>query len=263
MVEKVEIKAEETTAQMPESNQSQTQQETQSTQSRPEGLPEKFKSVTDMAKSYAELEKKLGEQSQQKQNEYPNRPSASDPNPAVVKKNNASLEVAETAVKDAGLNMETLQKEYSEKGELDDKSYKALEKVGITRQYVDNYIAGQQALAERMASEIKGTVGGDDAYTEMVDWAASNMSDSEKQAYNRAVNSPDKETVKLAVTALKAQFDRANGVEPKLMAGKAKPSMEQGYKSWAQVTRDMSDPRYSKDPAYQAEVKAKLANSNL
>lgn len=249
MVEKVEIKAEETAGEQPVVEQ--TTQETQPTQSKPEGLPEKFNSVEELAKSYAELEKKLGEQSQPKP-----RPSPSNPNPN-------SLEVAENAVKDAGLDMNTLQQEYSEKGELDAKSYEALEKVGITKQYVDNYIAGQQAIANQMASEIKGTIGGDEAYNEMVQWAASNMSDSEKQAYNKAVNSPDKETVKLAVTALKAQFDKANGVEPNLVQGKAQATQESGFKSWAQVTQAMSDPRYSKDPAYQAEVKAKLSNSNL
>lgn len=256
MVEKVEVQAEETTAEKPVVEEQQTEQtnETQSTQSKPEGLPEKFKSVEELAKSYSELEKKLGEQSQQ-------RPSPAKPNPDSDNKN--TLEVAENAVKDAGLNMDTLQQEYSEKGELDAKSYEALEKVGITKQYVDNYIAGQQALAEQVASEIKGTVGGDEAYNDMVEWASSNMTEGEKQAYNKAVNSPDKETVKLAVNALKAQYERANGVEPKLVEGRATPSVEQGFKSWAQVTEAMADPRYAKDMAYQDEVKTKLANSNL
>ena len=54
MVDTVEIKTEETTSEKPV-------EEKQSTQSI-EGLPEKFKSVEDLAKSYSELEKKLGEQ---------------------------------------------------------------------------------------------------------------------------------------------------------------------------------------------------------
>ena len=54
MVETVEIKQEETTSEKPV--------EENVTQSKPEGLPEKFNSVEDLAKSYSELEKKLGEQ---------------------------------------------------------------------------------------------------------------------------------------------------------------------------------------------------------
>ena len=40
-------------------------------------------------------------------------------------------------------------------------------------------------------------------------------------------------------------------------------SGEKGYASWAEVTRAMSDDRYSKDPAYQALVKEKLSKSDL
>ena len=106
-------------------------------------------------------------------------------------------------------------------------------------------------------------VGGADAYAEMSNWAAENMSDEEKSAYNTAVNSKDIETAKLAVVGLKAKFEKANGNEPNLLEGKATVSGEKGYASWAEVTRDMSDYRYSKDPAYQALVKEKLSKSDL
>jgi len=84
-------------------------------------------------------------------------------------------------------------------------------------------------------------VGGDEAYTEMAEWAASNMSDGEKKAYNTAVNSKDMDTVKLAVDGLKAKYESANGSEPSLTQGKATPTTEQGYASWAEVTAAMSD----------------------
>jgi len=252
MVDKVEVQAEETGIEKPEEQVN----ETQSTQSKPEGLPEKFNSVEDLAKSYAELEKKLGGQSQETKEEV-------DPVAKAAPKSDNNLEIAEKAVTDAGLDMSSLQAEYAEKGELDTKSYEALEKAGISKEYVDSYIAGQEAIAKTQADEIKSTVGGDETYQEMVDWASKNMTEGEKTAYNKAVNSGDMDTVKLAVNALKGQFERANGVEPKLVEGKAQPSQEQGFLSWAQVTEAMADPRYAKDTAYQNEVKNKLANSNL
>ena len=254
MVDSVEIKTEETGVEKPVEQVN----ETQSAQSKPDGLPEKFNSVEDLAKSYSELEKKLGGQSKE----------AIDPVSKATQKTEASkldgkLEIAEQAVADAGLDMSSLQKEYSEKGKLDVKSYEALEKVGISKQYVDNYIAGQEAIANQQAVEIKETVGGDEVYQDMVDWASKNMTDGEKQAYNKAVNSGDMDTVKLAVNALKGQFERANGIEPTLVTGKAQPTAEQGFESWAQVTEAMSNPKYAKDIAYQNEIKNKLANSNL
>lgn len=241
MVETVEIKQEETTSEKPV--------EENVTQSKPEGLPEKFKSVEDLAKSYQELEKKLGD-SQPKETE-------------ISKDTNSDLDIAEKAVETAGLNMDTLASEYADKGELDEKSYEALEKAGIPKDYVNQFIEGQKAIADQQATSIKNMVGGADAYTEMSNWAAENMSEEEKTAYNTAVNSKDLETAKLAVVGLKAKFERANGNEPNLLEGKGTVSGEKGYASWAEVTRAMGDERYSKDPAYQAMVQEKLANSDL
>jgi hypothetical protein len=245
MVETVEIKQEETTSEKPV--------EENVTQSKPEGLPEKFNSVEDLAKSYAELEKKLGDNKQEE-------PKEETPK---TETKTSDLEIAEKAVESAGLNMDNLATEYNEKGELDAKSYEALEKAGIPKDYVNQFIEGQKAIADQQANSIKEMVGGTDAYAEMSNWAAENMSEQEKTAYNTAVNSKDIETAKLAVVGLKAKFEKANGSEPKLVEGKGTITGQDGYKSWAEVTRAMSDDRYQKDPAYQAMVQEKLSNSDL
>jgi DNA-binding transcriptional regulator YdaS (Cro superfamily) len=244
MVETVEIKQEETTSEKPV--------EENVTQSKPEGLPEKFNSVEDLAKSYSELEKKLGDNKQEEPKEDASKEEAK-----------SDLDIAEKAVESAGLNMDSLANEYNEKGELDAKSYEALEKAGIPKDYVNQFIEGQKAIADQQATSIKDMVGGNDAYNEMASWAAENMSEQEKTAYNTAVNSKDIETAKLAVVGLKAKFEKANGSEPKLVEGKGTITGQDGYKSWAEVTRAMSDDRYQKDPAYQAMVQEKLANSDL
>ena len=101
MVETVEIKQEETTSEKPV--------EENVTQSKPEGLPEKFNSVEDLAKSYAELEKKLGDNKQEE-------PKEETPK---TETKTSDLEIAEKAVESAGLNMDNLATEYNEKGELD------------------------------------------------------------------------------------------------------------------------------------------------
>ena len=243
MAETIEIKQEETTSEKPV--------EGNVTQSKPEGLPEKFNSVEDLAKSYSELEKKLGDNTEAPKEEAPKTETKND------------LDIAEKAVESAGLNMETLSSEYAEKGELDAKSYDALEKAGIPKDYVDQFIEGQKAMADQQATSIKDMVGGAEAYTEMSNWAADNMSEEEKTAYNSAVNSKDVETAKLAVVGLKAKFENANGNEPSLVEGKATVTGQGAYKSWAEVTAAMGDDRYQKDPAYQAMVQEKLANSDL
>ena len=252
MVEQVEVKQAETTAEKPV-------EENKPTQSKPEGLPEKFNSVEELVKSYSELEKKLGEQSQ------PTKESVDPVSKTEVKEEQpkSDLDIATKAVDSAGLNMETLSEEFAKDGKLADGSYKSLEKAGIPKEYVDRFIAGQQAIADQQSASVKNMVGGAEAYDSMSEWASNNLSETEKQAYNTAVNSKDLEAVKLAVVGLKARYAQSTGSEPKLVEGKASPSGEQGFASWAQVTQAMSDPRYAKDPAYQAEVKNKLANSKI
>jgi len=252
MVEKVEITSPETTTDKPV-------EETKPTQSKPEGLPEKFNSVDELVKSYSELEQKLGEQSQ------PTKESVDPVSKAETKQEQpkSDLDIATKAVDSAGLNMETLSEEFAKDGKLADGSYKSLEKAGIPKEYVDRFIAGQQAIADQQSATVKNLVGGTEAYDSMSDWAGQNLTETEKQAYNTAVNSKDLEAVKLAVVGLKARYAQSTGSEPTLVEGKASPSAEQGFASWAQVTQAMSDPRYAKDPAYQAEVKNKLANSKI
>ena len=252
MVDKVEITSPETTTDKPV-------EETKPTQSKPEGLPEKFNSVDELVKSYSELEKKLGEQSQ------PTEQSVDPVSKTEVKAEQpkSDLDIATKAVDSAGLNMETLSEEFAKDGKLADGSYKSLEKAGIPKEYVDRFIAGQQAIADQQSATVKNLVGGTEAYDSMSEWAGQNLTETEKQAYNTAVNSKDLEAVKLAVVGLKARYAQSTGSEPQLVEGKASPSGEQGFQSWAQVTQAMSDPRYAKDPAYQAEVKNKLANSKI
>jgi len=253
MVDTIEVKEAETTSEKPV--------EEKSTQSI-EGLPEKFKSVEDLAKSYSELEKKLGEQNPKQEEVDPvNKAELKEEAPKEEPKND--LEIAEKAVDNAGLDMSSLADEYAQNGQLADKSYEALEKSGIPREYVDQFIAGQKAIGEQQTNTVKDMVGGNEAYDEMAKWASDNMSEGEKKAYNTAVNSQDMDTVKLAVESLKAKYQTANGTEPNLVQGKATPATEQGYESWAEVTQAMADPRYAKDPAYQAAVKAKISNSDL
>ena len=233
-------------------------EEIKPTQSKPEGLPEKFNSVDELVKSYSELEKKLGEQSQ------PTEKSVDPVSKAELKgQPKSDLDIATKAVDSAGLNMDSLAEEFAKDGKLADGSYKSLEKAGIPKDYVDRFIAGQQAIADQQSSSVKEMVGGTQAYDSMSEWASQNLSETEKTAYNSAVNSKDLEAVKLAVVGLKARYSQATGSEPKLVEGKSSASGEQGFQSWAQVTQAMSDPRYAKDVAYQAEVKNKLANSKI
>ena len=221
---------------------------TDSGEERPQWLPEKFKSPEEMAKAYQELESKLGK----------GEPKGELPDP-----NTATEDDANKTLADKGLNLSEFSKEFSEKGELSPESYDKLAKAGIDKDIVDQYIEGQKARATQYEGTIKSEVGGDQKYTEMVSWAAANLTEAEINAFNSAVNSGDINQARLAVLGLSTQYAKANGSEPNRMVGGGKAAGEDVFESTSQITEAMRDPRYKNDPAYRSKVQAKLARSNV
>lgn len=150
--------------------------------------------------------------------------------------------------------------EFSAEGKLSDKSYGELEKLGYPKEFVDTYIAGQVAIAERAQQEVFNSVGGSDAYRQMTEWAGSNLSEDEVKAYNAAVESGDRNQVMFAVKGLQARFQSSR--EPQTLTGSASKGAR-GFRSSAEVVEAMRDPRYQKDPAYRADVERRMAVSNI
>lgn len=222
---------------------------------RPSWLPEKFKSPEDMAKAYAELESKIGKPAEPKAD--PETP-ADTPAPA-----DATPDDADKALSERGLDMAKFSNEFAEKGELTPESYAELEKAGLTKDIVDQYIEGQKARATQYESSVKAEVGGDENYNQMVTWAKSNMSAEEISAFNNAVSSGDVNQAKLAVLGLSTRYSKANGSDPKRTIGGGKAGAEDAFESTAQLTEAMKDPRYKSDPAYRNAVQNKLARSSV
>ena len=243
--------SEEHSALMIEKFQSQSAAPEQSAEpapERPAGLPEKFNSWEDMAASYAELERKLssGQQSE--------APAAG---------NDSDLEEARDVVTAAGVDFDALSEEFLASGSLSEDSYTALSAKGFTREIVDSYIEGQQAKADLFRAEALLTVGGEDAYNDMADWAAKNLSKTELEAFNAQVDSGNLTAAKMAIAGLKARFDQANGEEPDLLLGDTAGNSTEVFRSTAELTAAMRDPRYKKDAAYREDVRRKIAKSNL
>lgn len=218
---------------------------------RPQWLPEKFKSPEDMAKAYAELEAKLGQ------------PKAAEPqaapNPAA-----ATTADAEKQLADKGLNLQDFNAEFAQTGELSAESYEKLAKAGYDKALVDQFIEGQKARAVQFEAGIKGEVGGDDVYTDMITWAKANLNPSEIEAYNAAVSSGNPDQAKLAALGLKMKFEKANGSDPqRILGGQNAAATSDTFESVAQLKEAMKDPRYKSDPAYRAKVQQKLGRSNI
>lgn len=219
---------------------------------RPDWLPEKFKSPEDMAKAYAELEGKLGQNTKDtedafEETEYSGEESATEVSQLLDSK---------------GLDFDVFQQEYQETGELSEEAYAALEEAGFSQSMVDSWIAGQDALATQMTADMQAIVGGGETYTEMVTWASQNLPAEEVEAYNATMDTQDPKMVRLAVQGLYARY--RSEAEPSLMQGGTGAVSTGGkFESTAELTAAMSDPRYAKDPAYRQAVADKLQKSSL
>lgn len=220
---------------------------------RPQWLPEKFKSPEEMAKAYAALESKLS-------GGKPTDPPAADPStpPAEVPAD------PNAALADKGLQLSTFSDEFAQTGELSADSYEKLQKAGFDKNLVDQYIAGQQALATRFEADIKAEVGGDETYVAMTAWAKANMTPAEIAAYNNAVSSGNPDQAKLAALGLSSKYQKAVGSDPqRLLGGQGTNSSGEVFESMAQVTAAMRDPLYKTDSAFRAKVQAKLSRSSV
>lgn len=219
---------------------------------RPAWLPEKFKTAEEMAKAYGELSAKLGTP--------PVTPPGTTAVPPVA---DATSEQAAADLAGKGLEMSTFSQEFAETGALSDESYAKLKAAGYPEELVNGYIEGQRARADVFTSTVKGSVGGDENFTSMVQWAATNLTPGELAAYNKAIDSGDQEQAKLAVLGTYQKFKEARPAEPRLIAGGPAATSSDVYESVAQMQVDMRDPRYKSDPAFRAKVSAKLGRSDI
>lgn len=217
----------------------------------PAKLAGKFETAEDLERAYKELEAKLG-----------GKDKAPDEDKADDTVEDLTEDQLNERLTKGNVDVESIANHYETTGELADEHYESLEKAGIPRAYVDQYLAGVEAQAIQARDEIMSEIGGQEAFSEMVSWASSTWTPAQLSAYNKAVESGDMDVVRSAVMSLAYKYQATNGRDPKLVRGAAGGAGD-GFGSVAQLTEAMKDPRYTSDPAYRKEVEAKLARSNI
>lgn len=221
---------------------------------RPDWLPEKFKSPEDMAQAYSELEKKMGQGTNEEQPAETTEENEGDVQDDKPDDNeNADYNAA---VVDAS-------KEFFENdGQLSEETYEKLAKAGLPKELVDSYAAGQQALLQSEEGEIKSVANGQ--FDAMAEWANDNLEQEEINAFDDIVTTGTKEQAKFAVKSLYDRYTQANGSSPKLVQGAVTGGSTMPFKSMQELARAQSDPRYkSGDKAYHEEIDRRLSVSRL
>ena len=240
-------------------------------------LAGKYKSVEDLEKAYKELQSKLS-----RGESLP--PKAEDDNTADDQNGGDDEEDDKPAgdareiygdliggkFDDAGIDFQDMNVRWQQSGTLESGDYDQLAEAGFNRDMVDAYLSGLQykaaqdtALSVKEVTSIKESLGGEAEYNKMIQWAGANLPPEEVEGFNQIINTQPMSAVKMAVAGLHARYTAVEGREPKLIGGRASKGSSDKFESTAQLVEAMSDPRYSKDPAYQRKIQEKLGRSSI
>lgn len=228
----------------------------------------KFKSVEDLAASYKELEGKLGQVSEEDQATEETEEQTQEEGEFDAEEYYG--DGLASVLEEVGIDAQEISTRFQETGEINDDDYAKLGEAGFSKQVIDTYLDGLRggaATGEDIASAqiqgIKDSVGGDENYGKMVEWAVNNLPANEVKEFNSLTETANATAIKFAVQGLYSQYNNAMGVEPNLVSGRASQSGPRPFQSAAEVEAAVSDPRYGKDVAYTQSVYARYEGSNV
>jgi hypothetical protein len=213
-------------------------------------LAGKYANAEELEQAYLNLQQKMGEQSTDEEydEEYDEEPDG-DPS--------YNTEV-----------FDVLWEEIEEYGALTDETIQALaenmdadELIQLGMQMNEDT---PEDLDQQDVSAIQNFVGGEEAYASLIGWAGENLDQQYIEAFDSVVDTADPAAIQLVVAGLMATYQENAGYEGRMLSGRNAPDVGgiQPFRSQAQVVAAMSDPRYDNDPAYRADIAARLEISN-
>ena len=222
-------------------------------------LAGKYKNAQELEKAYIELQGKLGENkedtetataTEEKPEDTPQMSEGAtlitDASKEYFDNNNKLSD--ETLVKFSSMSSQDLIKAYME--------------VQASPEFQQQQAAPAE-ISEAQVNQIKNAAGGDAAYSNIINWSKANLPKEQLSAFDNVVDTGNVQAINLAVAGLKAQYDNANGVEGRMVTGKAPTNSGDVFRSQQELVAAMSDARYDRDPAYRQDVIEKLDRSDL
>ena len=245
-----------------------------------EAILGKFKSPQELAKAYAELQRKMGEQGSKSDSSSDVEPDAA---PAETQGYSADQAVevygkeAVEALAGKGIDLANVMYR-ADNGEDISEHYDSLaETFNVPRQVVENYVSKAQGaapaeggLSDADATALMNSVGGQDSFNALSNWARNNLSQEELANYNAVVDSGNKDAISWALKAMQARQGGSDAVvEPQLYGGGAPSDTAARFESEQQVLdamnkrNDRGQRLYDVDEAYRNKVQMILASSNV
>jgi len=228
-------------------------------------LAGKYKDAQELERAYVELQKKLGEGEEAS-------PETEQPTDTKQEEETEDTDETKEEAPDYAF-LDTLYEEATSGKEYNKETIEQLSKLS-TEQVADmhlrwvkdaseRYIERPADFTEQDATELKGVVGGEANYNNMIEWANQNLSEQEITMFDSVMERGDAASAFFAVKSLAYRYNDTIGKEGQMITGTAPKSDGSIFRSQAEVVKAMRDGRYERDPAYRQDIQDKLSRSNL
>ena len=212
-------------------------------------LAGKYKNAEELEKGYLELQQKLSNQEEE---------------PAEEEEQGEEGEAEGTILDQLWDEATSESGEYSQEtlDELNNMKVEDLAQLHLEyRNSVQNQEPEGKDFSEADIKELKGVVGGEQNYANMIDWAQKSLNEQEVKMFDAVMQKGDPLAAFFAVRSLAYAYNDSVGYEGKMVQGKAPKQSNDQFRSQAEVVAAMGDPRYENDPAYRRDIMQKLERS--
>jgi len=215
-------------------------------------LAGKYKNAEELEKGYLELQQKLNTKEEEPAQEEVEEETEAE---SAESKQTILDQLWEEAGTEEGYTQETLDK--LGKMSVDEIAQMHLEyRDSVTKEQPQN-----RDFTEADVKELKGIVGGEKNYANMMQWAQGALNEQEIKMFDAVMAKGDPLGAFFAVRALGYAYNDAVGYDGKMVQGKPPKQSSDQFRSQQEVVRAMADPRYEEDPAYRMDVMEKLERS--
>ncbi len=243
-----------------------------------EAILGKFKNPAELAKAYAELQRKMGQQSSAEPKSEPEAVTETTETPGYSADQASEIYGKEAvgALAEQGVNLAELMWNADQGADISEHYDTLAETFKVPRQVVENYVskaqsassAGEAGLSDADATELLQSIGGQDNFDQLSGWAKANLPEQELASYNAVVDSGNKEAISWALKAMQARQIAPDAVvEPQLYGGGASTDTTVRFESQQQVLdamnkrNDRGQRLYDVDEAYRNKLAMILHSS--
>ena len=224
-------------------------------------LAGKYKNAEELESAYIELQKKLGDKDGVQEDTEATKEEVKEEEPETEK--TPAVALLTEATDEYYANDNKLSKETIEK-------FGSLSSQDLVAAYIEMQKNApkpseqtERDVSDAQINKIQNSVGGEAQYSKLMQWASDNLPKNQVDAFDNLVGTGNADSIQLGVTALKSEYDKANGFEGRMLSGKKADAKGDVFRSQAELVQAMNDPRYESDSAYRSDIINKLDRSDV